>query len=213
MTKSKERISKYGEVFTSKNEVKAMLNLVKHETKRIDSRFFEPACGDGNFLVEVLYSKLQIVKERYSNIQTDFEKYAFIAASSIYGVDILEDNVNECRRRLYLKIEQLYLYCFKETNENFLKSIKYVLSKNILYGNALTLKNPDIDKPIVFAEWCFTRGNKVKRTDYTLANLLAYQPFEEDTLFSDLGEKAFIPIALDKYPEINFMNVCNAYNT
>ena len=92
MVKSKERISKYGEVFTSKNEVNAMLDMLKHETQRIDSRFFEPACGDGNFLIEIINRKLKIVKECYSKIQLDFEKYTFIATSSIYGVDILEDN-------------------------------------------------------------------------------------------------------------------------
>ena len=96
--KSKKRVSDHGEVFTNEREVNAMLDLVKHETERIDSRFLEPACGNGNFLAEVLKRKLKIVDERYNTNQSDWERYAVIAVSSIYGVEILEDNAQECKR-------------------------------------------------------------------------------------------------------------------
>ncbi len=99
--KSKDRIIKHGEVFTNDREVNAMLDLVRHETERIDSRFLEPACGTGNFLAEVLSRKLPIVKKRYSRNQLEFERYAIVAVSSLYGVDILEDNVKECREKLF----------------------------------------------------------------------------------------------------------------
>ena len=71
--KSKKRVTDHGEVFTAASEVNAMLDLVKHETERIDSRFLEPACGNGNFLIEILKRKLHIVEGRYSKSQLDYE--------------------------------------------------------------------------------------------------------------------------------------------
>jgi type I restriction-modification system DNA methylase subunit len=106
--KSKKRVADHGEVFTNDREVNAMLDLVKHETERIDSRFLEPACGNGNFLAEVLRRKLKVVDQRYANNQMDWERYAVISVSSIYGVDILEDNAQECRVRLYQIFDDLY---------------------------------------------------------------------------------------------------------
>lgn len=207
MIKSKERISQYGEVFTSELEVQAMLDLVQHETQRIDSRFLEPACGDGNFLAEVLKRKLDIVKARYSKVQSDFERNAFLAVSSIYGVDILQDNAEACRQRLFQCLEVCYSGLFKKINEDFLNAIRFVLSLNILHGDALSLELPNSKEPIVFPEWSFATGNLVKRTDYTLSNLLAYQPFEETSLFSDLGDTAFIPHALKKHKLVNYLEV------
>ena len=99
--RSKKRVTDHGEVFTNDREVNAMLDLVKHETERIDARFLEPACGNGNFLAEVLRRKLNVVEQRYSKSQIEWERYAVIAVSSIYGVDILEDNTQECRERLF----------------------------------------------------------------------------------------------------------------
>ena len=99
--KSKQRVADHGEVFTAEREVNAMLDLVKQETDRIDSRFLEPGCGTGNFLTEILTRKLAIVEKRYRRNQLDFERYSIIAISSMYGVDILEDNIAECRERLF----------------------------------------------------------------------------------------------------------------
>ena len=99
--KSKKRVADHGEVFTAEREVNAMLDLVKQETERIDSRFLEPACGDGNFLAEILRRKLAVVLRQYGKSPADYEKYAVLAASSIYGVDILQDNVEACRARLF----------------------------------------------------------------------------------------------------------------
>ena len=100
-TKSRQRVRDHGEVFTNEREVKAMCDLVKDETERIDSRFLEPACGDGNFLAEILTRKLEIVKRKYKKSALDYEKNAVLAASSIYGVDILIDNVIACRERMF----------------------------------------------------------------------------------------------------------------
>jgi SAM-dependent methyltransferase len=105
---SKQRVTDHGEVFTNQREVKAMLDLVKQETERIESRFLEPACGTGNFLAEVLERKLQVVKMRYGKVQLEYERNAVLAISSIYGIDILEDNIQECRDRLFNIFNQKY---------------------------------------------------------------------------------------------------------
>lgn len=85
-----------------------MLDLVKQETERIDSRFLEPACGTGNFLNEILKRKLQVVEKRYKRSQIEFERYAVMAVSSIYGIDIQEDNVRACRQRLSGLFSEIY---------------------------------------------------------------------------------------------------------
>ena len=99
--KSKQRVANHGEVFTNEREVKAMCDLVADECDRIDSRFLEPACGDGNFLAEILKRKLNRVKQLYKTNTYDYERYSVLAISSIYGVDILKDNAAECRARLF----------------------------------------------------------------------------------------------------------------
>ena len=106
--KSKQRVADHGEVFTAEREVNAMLDLVKNETERIDSRFLEPACGDGNFLAEILRRKLAVVKRKYTKSPADYAKNAILAVSSMYGVDILQDNVEACRKRLFSMWDKEY---------------------------------------------------------------------------------------------------------
>jgi type I restriction-modification system DNA methylase subunit len=111
--KSKQRVADHGEVLTGEREVNAMLDLVNPETERIDSRFLEPACGTGNFLAEILKRKLRVVEARYAKSQIEYERYAILAVSSLYGIDILEDNVRECRERLFGIFEGEYRQLFK----------------------------------------------------------------------------------------------------
>lgn len=176
--KSKERVAKHGEVFTNEREVKAMCDLVNNETERIDSRFLEPACGDGNFLAEILTRKLNIVKQRYRRSHLDYEKNSLLAISSLYGVDILLDNVLACRERLYKIWEKQYKsICKDDCNDDTKESIKFILSKNIVCGNALTLcmvdeKGNDVPEPIVFSEWGFVTGPQIARSEYTFAEIL-----------------------------------------
>ncbi|WP_176249805.1 SAM-dependent DNA methyltransferase [Sulfitobacter sp. HGT1] len=207
--KNKGRVADHGEVFTASREVNAMLDLVEHETLRIDSRFLEPACGDGNFLAPVLERKLEVVKQRYGRVQFDFERNAIIAISSVYGVDILSDNVEECRSRLFGIFEVCYRECFADKiKPECLRSAQVILGKNILWGDALSLlKSDGSGAPIVFTEWTAVNGRKIKRREYTLANLLAYQPMEEANLFSDLGDEAFIPKPIKDYPLIDFLEI------
>ena len=91
--KSKERVAERGEVFTAEREVNAMLDLVANECLRPDSRFLEPACGDGNFLSAILKRKLAELRRKYKKSPRDYEKQAVVAIGSLYGVDIMNDNV------------------------------------------------------------------------------------------------------------------------
>lgn len=142
MIKSKERVRNHAEVYTADREVNAMLDLVKNATENIESRFLEPACGSGNFLVKILERKLAVVKQRYSAEQLYYECHAFVAVASIYGVDILDDNVAECRERLLDIVKTHYEKLYRDKcKPQFIEAIDYVLSRNILWGDALTLKN------------------------------------------------------------------------
>ncbi|MDI9589782.1 MAG: SAM-dependent DNA methyltransferase [Acidobacteriota bacterium] len=176
--KSRQRVQDHGEVFTNEREVNAMLDMVKQETERVDSRFLEPACGDGNFLAEVLRRKLTVVNARYRRSLAEYEKYTFIAIGSIYGVELLHDNAVACRDRLFSIVEAEYLrVCREKPTPGFLDTIRYVLERNILNGNALSLKQvdengADTDEPIIFSEWSIVIGNKVKRRDFRLDEML-----------------------------------------
>lgn len=207
--KSKKRVADHGEVFTAEREVNAMLDLVKQETERIESRFLEPACGNGNFLVKILERKLAVVDGRYAKSQLEWERYTVLAVSSIYGVDILQDNVSECRERLLRLFDERYTKLHKaDCKEECRESVRYILDKNILWGDALTLKTPEEQpKPIVFAEWNAVNGSMIKRRDYTMANLLESQPIEGANLFSDLGDQAFIPTPVAEYPLTHFLEL------
>lgn len=214
--KSKSRVADHGEVFTSEREVNAMLDLIKQETLRIDSRFLEPACGTGNFLAEILRRKLAVVQKQYKRNQLDFEKNAVIAISSIYGIDILEDNVKECQLRLFNIFDDVYTSLYKKkTKDTMREAVKYILNKNIIHGDALSLKTNN-GKPITFAQWSMVSGSMIKRRDYHFESLsksetketgLFAQPEEE--LSSDLGEDAFIPKPDRTYPSTHFLRIAD----
>ncbi|OQB21382.1 MAG: hypothetical protein BWY12_01689 [candidate division BRC1 bacterium ADurb.Bin183] len=209
---SKKRVADHGEVYTGKREVNAMLDLVKQETERIDSRFLEPACGTGNFLTEILERKLRVVIKRYGKSQLEYERYAVLVVSSLYGIDILEDNVIECRKRLFEIFNQKYTSLFKKTAKvSVQKAVRFILEKNIIWGDALTLmtvgKNPE---PIVFSEWSAVNGDMLKRRDFTFHGLLEHEAIKELPLFSDLGEDVFIPKPIKEYPLIHFLRIADA---
>ena len=176
--KSKKRVAEHGEVFTNEREVKAMCDLVAQECDRIDSRFLEPACGDGNFLAEILTRKLATVKKMYKSNPYDYERYSVLAVTSVYGVDILADNVAECRERLFKLWDKEYKsVCKKAVTQETREAVKYILSKNILCGNALTLmcvdeNQKDTETPIIFPEWSLMLGTKLKRRDFRLDVML-----------------------------------------
>lgn len=178
--KSKQRVADHGEVFTADREVQAMCDLVKQETERIDSRFLEPACGEGNFLAEILKRKLAIVKKKYRRSAYDWERNSLLALGSMYGVDIMLDNAIACRQRLYDIWEKEYrAVCKKECNDDTREAARFILKQNIVCGNALSLRRVDpygvdTEEPIVFSEWTFPFNDaRMQRKDYTFAELLA----------------------------------------
>ncbi|MBD3377261.1 SAM-dependent DNA methyltransferase [candidate division KSB1 bacterium] len=212
---SRQRVIDHGEVYTSKREVNVMLDFVKQETERIESRFLEPACGTGNFLIEILRRKLNIVARRYKKNQIEFERYAVLAVSSIYGIDILEDNIEACRIRLFDLFEAGYKKLYKQNiKEECLASIKYILSCNIILGDALTLTTVDSNhEPIVFSEWSPVNGNMIKRRDFTFENLLkAEQSKSPGNLFEDMydSDPAFLPKPVKEYPLVHFLRISDA---
>ena len=202
--KSKSRVRDKGEVFTNEREVNAMLDLVKQETERIDSRFLEPACGNGNFLIEILRRKLEVVKSRYKKSQWEYEKNGLIAIMSCYGVDIMPDNILECQNRLFDYFKSEYKSLFKnKVSEEYLEIVKFVLLKNILCGDALSMKTND-GNPIVFAEWAFVKGSLVQRRDFKYEQLITTEEKKnkQQTIFGD-----FIEQPIKTYPLTHYLRL------
>lgn len=191
--KSKQRVADHGEVFTPAWLVEAMLDLVKDETERIDSRFLEPACGSGNFLVSILRRKLAAVELKFG--KSDFERrhYALLALMCIYGIELLADNIAECRANL-LEIFAEYLRLAEA--DDLYRAASYVLSQNLVHGNALTIRAHD-GQPITFAEWGYLGKGKFQRRDFRLDVLTQSAAWaEEGTLFAQLGKhEIFTPVA------------------
>jgi len=205
---SRKRVADHGEVYTAKREVNAMLDLVKQETERIDSRFLEPACGTGNFLAEILERKLCVVESRYRKKPFEYERNAVLAVSSLYGIDIQEDNVLQCRKRLFDIFDRNYNSLFKDECQN---AVQYILERNIIWGDALTLntvgENP---QPIVFSEWSPVNGSMIKRRDFAFHELIYYAGMRDKPLFSDLGEEVFIPEPVKEFPLTHYLRVADA---
>ena len=219
---SRQRVTDHGEVYTSDREVNAMLDMVKQETERIDSRFLEPACGTGNFLTEILRRKLSLVKDRYRKNQLDYERNAVVAVSSIYGVDILEDNVIACRQRLFDIFNDEYTAIFKEKVKEACKSsVRFILSKNVLWGDSLILKTVGEDpKLLVFPEWSPVDSKMMKRRDFEFGELVdsessrdnmdLFNPEVNQSLKSDEGEDIFLPRPTKEHPLVHFLEISDA---
>ena len=230
--KSKQRVADHGEVFTAEREVNAMLDLVKQETERIESRFLEPACGTGNFLAEILRRKLAVVRREYYPRRGschDYELQAMKAVMSIYGVDILQDNVEACQERLFQIFDAEYTaVCKQQSNDAYRSAIRYVLSQNILCGNALSmmcvdLLGRDTEEFIIFPEWSFPHHDSmVQRRDFRLDVLLRenddaenydnFSLFDDDAMNVGLWEddqtaKEPRPLPIKEYPLIHYRRI------
>ena len=191
LVKSKQRIADHGEVFTSAWVVEAMLDLVKAETERIDSRVLEPACGSGNFLVPVLRRKLAAVELKFGKSEFEKRHYALFGLMCVYGIELLDDNVAECHENM---LEILAHYLSLDEGEDLYRAAAHVLSRNIVHGDALTMLT-STGEPITFAEWGYLGKGKFQRRDFRFDTLTQMSSFGEDTLFADLGKHAiFTPI-------------------
>lgn len=185
LVKSKQRVADHGEVFTPAWLVEDMLDLVKDESERIDARFLEPACGSGNFVVQVLRRKLAAVDAKYG--KSDFERrhYALLGLMCIYGIELLADNIAECRANL---LEILGYHLGLEETDELYRAAAYVLSQNLVHGDALTMRAHD-GQPITFAEWGYLGKGLYQRRDFRLDMLAMSSTFgEEGSLFASLGK-------------------------
>ena len=229
-TISKKRVADHGEVYTHPREVNAMLDLVKHECENIESTFLEPACGTGNFLIEILRRKLDVVQKRYKK-QDDFEIYALIAVASLYGIELLSDNVRACRARLFAEFDAQYTAKFrKKASNTYRQVIAHLLELNIVHGDALTMRTADVPShPIVFSEFKrLDTGYRLVRTDFEFAELVEptdlkdiqspVQPKSTDDLFASTdkpkkptlkenGEPYITPRELYRYPPTHYLRL------
>lgn len=213
--KSKKRVADFGEVFTAEREVNAMLGLLPDTIwHNITATFLEPACGNGNFLAEILSRKLNLVLKsaqinksqkspKYS--KSDYERNAIYAISSIYGIEILSDNCIECRKRLLDIFTKHYQTYFKEIDDKVIKTAEFLLNKNIVNGNALTLKDLN-GNSIVFSEWKVIGYTLIKRRDYVYENLV-----EKLDNASPIG-RGFIAKPIADYPETYFLKISEQEN-
>jgi hypothetical protein len=211
--KSRERVTDHGEVFTAEREINAMLDLVENETVRIESRFLEPACGDGNFLAEILRRKLAVAQKKYGGplTQPDYEMWSVIAVMNIYGVELLADNAAACRERLFRIWNEAYSATHKDgAGEECRNAVHYILERNILCGDALTLKQSN-GNPIIFAEWSFVGGTKVKRRDFRLDQMLEGHTNHKSLFMVDWEYddeiRAYIPKPTKEYPLTDYRRV------
>lgn len=193
--RSKQRVADHGEVFTPAWMVDAMLDLVRDESERIDSRVLEPACGCGNFLVPVLQRKLAVVHRKYA--KSDFERsnYALLSLMSIYGIELLEDNVGECRGYL---LEVFAEYLAAKPGDDWYAAGAKVLDVNIVYGDALSMTTRgESPQPITFAEWAYLGKGIYRRRDFRFDVLTQMSSFGGGTLFADLGKHEIFTPTLD----------------
>lgn len=187
LVKSKQRVADHGEVFTPPELVEAMIGLVATEAERIDSRFLEPACGSGNFLVPVLLRKLATVDARYATSDFECRHHALLALMSIYGIELLADNVAECRENL---LEVFTTYLGVSPGDEWAAAAASVLASNIVHGDALSMQTQaEAPQPITFAEWSYLGKGRYHRRDFRFDTLTQMSSFgEQDTLFADLGK-------------------------
>jgi predicted helicase len=192
LIKSKKRVADHGEVFTPEWLVDAMLDLVKDEAERIDSRVLEPACGSGNFLVRVLQRKLATVELKFGKSTFERRHYALLGLMCCYGIELLADNIAECQANM-LGVFADYLGLGEA--DDFYRAASYVLSQNLVHGDALTMKT-HAGKPITFAEWGYLGRGKFQRRDFRLDVLTGASSFSaEDSLFAHLGKhELFTPL-------------------
>lgn len=194
LVKSRQRVVDHGEVFTPRWLVDDMLDLVKDETERIDSRFLEPACGSGNFLVPVLERKLKVVEARYGT--SDFERrhYALFGLMCIYGIELLPDNTAECRDNLVQAFARILAL---DADDGLLAAARSVLEVNVVQGDALAMTDA-AGSAIVFPEWGYLGRGKFQRRDFRF-DALTQRSAAAGTLFDAFEEhEMFTPVRL--YP-------------
>ena len=197
--RSKQRVADHGEVFTPRWMVDDMLDLVKSETERIDSRFLEPACGSGNFLVPILERKLTVVLSRYRASEFEKRHFALMALMSVYGIELLADNAEECRENL---LEVFSTFLIVESGHEIITAARVVIDANIVNGDALTMLDSS-GSPILFAEWAYLGKGLFQRRDFRFDALTQMSLFGEGTLFDSMDKAEIFRAEKDDYPPLS----------
>lgn len=208
VTNPRQRVIDHGEVFTPPDLVKRMLDLVSHECERVDSRFLEPACGDGNFLVEVLRTKLLTVDKKCARNREKWERDAILSVCSLYGIDLMSDNIKTCRDRLLQVVGDAYSTRFSDSlPEPTCRAATYILSQNIVQGDALRMLTAE-GRPIVFPEWSPLPNSRLKRRDFAYDELAGQDGFGLLSHVNDLGKMVFPPPKpVADYPPCHYLRV------
>ena len=215
-TRTRARVRDHAEVFTAEREVTAMLALVEPEVERIESRILEPACGHGNFLAAILQRKLHTVTDKYRAQQNDWEHYGFQVTASLYGIDILADNVRQCRARLKALVVESYQSLYAHSaNSDFLATIDFILDHNIICGDALSLQTLDANQPIVFSEWVMIGQGLVKRRDFKFRELVSMADGAGLPLFAQAEnpEQVMLPKVVKEFPPTHFLRLAHVERT
>ena len=213
---TRERVRDHGEVYTSAREVNAMLDLVDNETRRLDSRFLEPACGNGNFLSAILERKLRLVtaNRRLSLFAREIDFLRCVAG--LYGIDIIASNVAECRERLLAMVDKASLETYRQRlRPDFEKVLRFILSKNIIHGNARSYKTMDAPpRDIIFSEWSMpdTRGKFVRR-DYPFESMADLNMLNSKRFPTDNGEEFFRQNDVREYRPVLYLRLPEQENT
>lgn len=174
LIKSKQRVADHGEVFTPAWLVEDMLDLVKNESERIDARFLEPACGSGNFLIPVLLCKLATVETRYGSSTFERRHHALLALMSVYGIELLADNVADCRANLLMVVAD---YLGVDSGSEWCRAAQAILDANIVHGDALRMTDAS-GNAITFAEWAYLGAGRFQRRDFSFGDLAQRSSFE-----------------------------------
>lgn len=197
-------ISKYGEVFTDKREINSMVDLVSDELKRPDSRFLEPACGDGAFLVKILEKKMDYICERYKKNSFELQNMFLLALSSVYGIEIQENNVSKCRKNIYNLFKKKSEKIITNNNDNYFENAMFIIEKNIVCGDALTMKDSN-NNDIILSQWSMVKIGFFKRVEYKFRTLFNYKEKIEDLDF--INDNSLIPQPIFEHKICNFLRI------
>ena len=204
--KSKSRVTNFGEVNTNKEIVNNILDLVSNETTNLESRFLEPACGDGNFLRVVLDRKLKYLLSKKLP-KNKFEKLSILICSTIYGIDLIPDNIEDAIKVLTSDFQLIYKKLYKnKINKRIIEIVKYIFKHNIVVGNAISMKLLN-GNSIVFPEWSFINSDYIKRRDFEFKEILNTSNIDDLSLFKDLGEDAFLAKSINEFKAVHYLSL------
>lgn len=228
LIKSKKRVQQHGEVFTPKEIVDAMVSLpgLNESIVHYSTTVLEPSVGEGAFLINILERRLQLLADQFADDLVKIENFALLSISSLYGIELLEDNVKKCAINLYVTFSDFYkglaARVAKAPKVNVLDSAMTIIAANIVQGDFLKRAKND-GRQIVLSEWKplklqkNTKHIKVERTEYTLQDIFHHTKIEPGTVYTPVPETKQLglfddqqdipPITFYRYLPVNIVDV------